>query len=200
MPDLGSISILIDELRQGDEDAIREIWTRYFEPLSLFAKSKIPARNRRIVDSEDIASSAIDAFQNAVRAGKYPSLKNREHIWKFLVTIAGRNSIDRVRRENAEKRGSGNCRGESVFNDLGDSRGLERFEQGRASVEALVDLVDQLDNLLSRLSDEDLKNVLLARLAGNSIEEIAEKVGKSVSSVERKLKIVRKIWLADNSN
>lgn len=200
MPELGSISILIDGLRKGDDDAVRKIWERFFEPLSLFAKSKLPLRNRRIIDGEDIASCAIHAFQKSVREGKYPSLVNREHIWKFLATIVSRNSIDEIRWQNADKRGGGDCRGESVFNDISDSRGLERLDNGEGSEEGLVDFIDQLDGLLSRLKDELLKQILVARLAGDSIEEIACQVGCSVSSVERKLRIVREFWLTEESN
>lgn len=201
MPDPGSISILIEDLKRGDDDAISKIWERFFEPLRLFARSKLPVQNRKVIDDEDIASCAINSFQDSLRKGKYPGIKNREDIWKFLITIVDRNSIDSIRRQKALKRGGGTLRGESVFHDLGDSsRGLERFSKvDEGSSEAVVDFVDQLDNLLCKLDDGELKTVLLSRLAGDSIDEIAVKIRKSVSSVERKLKIIRKIWMSNSA-
>lgn len=200
MHEPGSISILIEDLKLGDDDAIRTIWDRFFEPLRLFARTKLPIRNRRVVDDEDIASCAINSFQDSLRKGKYPGIKNRDDIWKFLVTVVDRNSIDCIRRQKAMKRGGGMLRGESVFHDLGESsRGLECFGKTEVSSEAVVDFIDKLDHLLTKLDEEELKTVLLARLVGDSIDEIAEKVGKSISSVERKLKIIRKIWMSNDA-
>ena len=59
MSDDASVSNWLDGLRAGDDADIQRLWERYFEKLVRLARTKLPARNRRDFDEEDVALSEI---------------------------------------------------------------------------------------------------------------------------------------------
>ena len=55
-------------------------------------------------------------------------------------------------------------------------------------------LASEFQRLLGQLDDERLCAVAMAKLEGYTNKEIAERLGKSLSFVERKLRVIRRIW------
>ena len=79
--------------------------------------------------------------------------------------------------------------------------------QGRARSEALTNsfmksrtpeflavMEEQQQAMFRALPDESQRNVARLRFEGYSNEEIAQQLGTSLRSVERKLKVIREIW------
>ena len=56
---------------------------------------------------------------------------------------------------------------------------------------------DQCRSLLGSLGDDSLKVVALMKLDGHSNEEIARTLDCALRTVERKLDVIRKRWLAE---
>jgi DNA-directed RNA polymerase specialized sigma24 family protein len=54
-------------------------------------------------------------------------------------------------------------------------------------------VAEECDRLLGLLND-DLRSVALAKMEDYTNQEIAEKLGCSLSTVERSLRLIRKIW------
>lgn len=193
----GSITVLLNKLRSDDESAVEQIFTRFFEQLKSVARRRLSVRDRKVVDDEDLALWAINTFQRCVRDGMYPKMRNRDDVWKFLVSILERKTVDHIRTQHAEKRGGGQIRGESFFEDQDHPRMMESLCSDRFDFEVMVDFLDVIESLIIRLKDPELGEILTARFAGHTIKEIADRMDRSVSSVDRKLRLVRKIIAED---
>ena len=198
MSSQGSISIVLDQLRSDDVTAVDKIFYRFFDRLKSVARKRISVRDRKVVDDEDLALWAIYTFQRCIRDGLYPQVRDRNDVWKFLVSILERKSVDHIRIQHAEKRGGGQIRAESFFErPEQQTRMLESVSADEVNFEVLVDFLDVIDAIVLRLDDPELGEILEARFAGHTIKEIAMRLGRSASSVDRKLRLVRKIILED---
>ncbi len=60
--DRGSITRLIDALKNGDDDATRQIWERYIDRLLRLARDRLRALPHAVADEEDVAQRAFDSF------------------------------------------------------------------------------------------------------------------------------------------
>ena len=61
-------------------------------------------------------------------------------------------------------------------------------------VHSEADMLAQVRDLLARLGDRDLESVALWRMEGYRNDEIADKLGCTPRTVERKLRIIRGLW------
>lgn len=55
-------------------------------------------------------------------------------------------------------------------------------------------MAENLQYLLDRLQDDSHRRVALGKLEGYTNKELAERLGISLRSVERKLQIIRQTW------
>ena len=183
---LGSISRLLGGLRDGDEDAVRRLWQRYFGPLVRLASSRLSARGCVPRDAEDVALSAFwELCQQAAGAdsGRLPQLHNRMHLWKLLACFTARRAFDLARKEGRRRR---------VVTDE-SALGEEGFEPF-AGREPPPEFAAAVADLLECLPTDELRRVALARLEGRGNEEIARLLGRGLSTVERKLQVIRALW------
>lgn len=88
-------------------------------------------------------------------------------------------------------------RGESVFfNSNATSPGSPDVMPGKQAEPDLAAIfTEECDRLFAALRDEELSQIALLRLEGYSNEEMAQQLGRSVRSIERKLNTIRAIWL-----
>jgi DNA-directed RNA polymerase specialized sigma24 family protein len=78
MPGSGSISALLELLMDGNEEAARQLWQRYYPRLVALARQKLQRSPRRVADEEDAALSAFDSFCRRAAQGQFPNLKDRD--------------------------------------------------------------------------------------------------------------------------
>lgn len=197
-----SVSDWLARLREGDQEAAREIWQRYFRRLVRLARSKLPRARRRAVDGEDLALSAIASFCHGVKEGRFRGLDDRDDLWPFLVTITARKALRHLDREFRQKRGGGRVLGESGFGPPrsgSGAGGLGEVPGQEPPPDVAAMAAEQCDWLLGKLDDEVLKSMAIAKLEGCSNLEVAERLGLSLRSVERKLRLIRRIWSEANS-
>jgi RNA polymerase sigma factor (sigma-70 family) len=76
----------------------------------------------------------------------------------------------------------------------GQLGGFDQLLDSEPTPEFLVIMDEQQRRLFDALPDPSQKEVARLRFEGFSNDEIAEQVGMSLRSVERKLKIIREIW------
>lgn len=193
----GSFAPWLDRLQQGDESAVRELWDSVFPQLSGLAHRVLQKHRIRGADEQDVALSALKSFCLRAKAGRFPLLRDREGLWKLLVTITTRKAIDLIRSENNQIRGGGKVRGESVFVHPGDASSARGFEQVpdnqlTPAISALA--AEQCERLLERLDDDSLRAVALYKLAGFTNEEIAEEMSCALRTVKRRLAYIRERW------
>jgi DNA-directed RNA polymerase specialized sigma24 family protein len=193
-----SDSTLLRLLKTANSPAVaQEIWARYFHRLASLARGKLRERTRRVVDEEDVALSAFNSFFRGVEQGRFPRLEDGDDLWQVLMLLTDRKAVDVLRRQSAAKRGGGEVRGDSVFVNADgspDPQGLEKFADSEPSPEMVALFAEQCETLMTRLDDVELKQVAHLKLEGFTNEEIAQKLGRVVRSVERKLQTIRKIW------
>ncbi len=189
----GSITRLLGPLKAGDEAAIQKVWETYFERLVRLARAKLGARPRRAADEEDAALSAFDGFCRAVSEGRFPQLFDRDDLWQVLLVLTTRKAANLIKREGALKRGLAR----TVPIDPAETDGGRAFVElvGREPEPAVAaEVADQCRELFERLTDADLRPVAVMKMEGYSNGEIAVRIGRSLGSVERKLRLIRTLW------
>jgi DNA-directed RNA polymerase specialized sigma24 family protein len=188
----------LERLAMGDLEAAQPLWDLYFERLVRLAVSRLPDHARRAYDEEDVALSAFRSFCHRARQGQLPDLSDADDLWRLLVVFTARKAISYMRRENRQKRGGGQVQGESVFWKLGAdadaSGGMAAVLTTGPTPELALVLVEEYENLLATLDDPQMRSIAVLKLEGYSADEIADRLGTSRRTVDRKLRIIRMTW------
>lgn len=199
MPGDDSISGWIRAIKDGDEDAAQRVWDHFFARLVVLARRKLPSALRRIVDEEDVVLSVFQTLFRRASEGRFPRLNDRHDLWQLLVTITERKASNKVRDERRIKRGGGRVVGESAVAvaALKHSRpGMEQLASREPTPAFVVAMSEAVENLLGCLDDEQ-RALALLKLEGYTNLEIATRIGRSVPTIERRLRLVRAKWQAE---
>lgn len=185
----GSVTLMIGDLRKGDEVAAQRIWDRYSPRLEALARLRLPSRFRSVLDGEDIASQALGCVVMGLNQGKFPELRDRDDLWALLACVTVRKARNDVKHATRQKRTPD---GERAPLD-------ENVVSPTPPPDLTVMAAEQLEALLERLSrsDESLRTIAYWRFEGYSRDEIAARMGCSRQKVIRKLELVRKILSAE---
>jgi DNA-directed RNA polymerase specialized sigma24 family protein len=193
MSSSGSVTAWIDRLRAGDRAAAQPLWEGYFQRLVRLARKKLRGAPRGMADEEDVALSAFDSFCRGAEQGRFPQLSDRDDLWLLLLVITERKAIDLVNHEKAQKRGEGLVRHEGSV--AGDSTAIfDKIAAPEPTPEHAAQVAEQCRRLLDALGDEMLRAVAMAKMEGYTNKEIAKRINRSVTAVERKLNRIRTIW------
>ena len=187
----------IEGLKAGDEAVVADLWNRYFDRLVHLARQKLGTAARRVADEEDVALSVFRCLCAGAQQGRLAEMADRGDLWRVLVTMTMRKTIDQQRRQVGKKRGSGKVRGESVFfRKSGEeaSPGLQQFGDGLPTPQMLASIEEEGERLLQSLEDKQLRKIAIWKLESYTNDEIAEKLQLTTRSVERKLHRIREIW------
>jgi RNA polymerase sigma factor (sigma-70 family) len=193
-----SVSLWIDQLRDGESAAAGQLWNRYYLRLIGLARKKLGSAPRRVADEEDVVAEAFASFCTAAENGRFPSLQDRHDFWHLIVRITERKAYDNLRAQMRQKRGGGKVFGESVLWNADNSHasgGLDDFADRGPSPDFAAFAAEAVQDLLGCLND-DLREIALLKLEGYINKEIAEKLDCSAPTIERRLNLIRKI-LAD---
>jgi DNA-directed RNA polymerase specialized sigma24 family protein len=196
----GSVTQLIGALLGDENDlAAEQLWHRYFDRLVRLASGRLRAAPRGAADEEDIALSAFDSFCRGAARGQFPRLGGRDDLWRLLVTITARKAVDHLKKERAQRRGGGRVISEAAVEatDPEAGRWLEQVVGREPTPAFAAQVVDECRRLLEALGDEDLRTLALLRMEGYGNDQIAERLGCGLRSVERKLARIRTRWLAE---
>ncbi len=186
-------------LRAGDSRAATRLWKTYFERMVIVARRKMAGARRQVRDEEDIALSAFKSFCLGFQGGRFTGEKNGPELWPLLVTLTINKTIDHLRRENRLKRG-------------GPARPTTKNQAGSAAEESLNQLLapdaspelkaiasesfERLFAALDASGDETLRTIALLRLEDEAPAVIAERLGCTLRTVQRKVKTIRALWQA----
>jgi RNA polymerase sigma factor (sigma-70 family) len=201
MASQGSVSHWIGKLKAGDRQAAQRLWERYFPRVVGMARTKLQGASRRAADEEDVALSAFYSFCRGAEQGRFPQLSDRDNLWQLLVKITFRKAIDLVRPESRRKR-RGAIGEECMLGGPEDSaaadNGLEQIVGREPTPEFAAQVAEQCQRLLGSLNDE-LRSIALKKMEGYTNAEIAAQLGCVTSTVERRLKLIRAVWLKDTA-
>jgi RNA polymerase sigma factor (sigma-70 family) len=195
-----SVTAWLNELKQGESDAAERLWKQYVEQLVRLADRKLGKLPKRVADAEDVVLSAFRHFLNGVEENRFAKLEDRHDLWSVLVMLTERRAIGLRRQEKAQKRGGGKVRGESIFERPGQSNqpGIDAVLEPRDATPGFaIEFADELRRRLDQLTDQLQRHIVLGKIEGKTNREIARDLEISVSSVERKLSLIRDSWRSE---
>lgn len=192
----GSVTRILGEFKEGDPMAIDALWQRYFARLVALARRRLQHQRRLVAaDEEDAALSAFKSFHRRARRGDYPRLDDRDDLWVHLVTLTRQKVVDLRRREGAAKRGGGRVVRESeIAAECNDPLGLAALVGREPDPEFAATMTEECRRLLDRLGDDTLRQIALLKMGLYSHQEIADRFGRSIAWVNRKLDLIRTLW------
>jgi RNA polymerase sigma factor (sigma-70 family) len=178
--------VLLERFRNGDERAAAAIFTRYFERLTLLARSRLSPRLARRTDPEDIVMSVYRSFFIGARSGRFALVRGGD-LWRLLASIT-RHKLSRQARHQMAA-----CRSVEIELPL-DSAELARCRalDDEPTPEDAVALADELEWAFSRMNALG-RRVLELRLQGAQLSEIARDTGRSERTVRRTLATIREL-------
>lgn len=202
MTDEQNVTQWLDLLKAGEKNATTQLWNEFFGRLLSLARKKLMRAPRRVADEEDVALSAFHSFCRGAAEGRFQKLDDRDDLWQVLAIITTRKAGRQIQKNFAKKRGDGQVRGESVFGQDGDNRfgGIQEAATGGPSPEFQVIANEEFEALLDRLPDDSIREIAFAKLEGYTNQEIADRLGRHVRSIERKLQLIRKYWESDDDD
>jgi DNA-directed RNA polymerase specialized sigma24 family protein len=183
----------IDGLRAGDSVAAHKLWQGYFHRLVELARRKLRALPRRAADEEDVALSAFDSFCRGAEQGRFPRLDDRHDLWQVLFVLTQRKAADLIQHEAREKRDW--RKSEPMDADFA-GRDLTAREPDPAFA---AQVAEECRRLLDALGDDGLRALAVRKMEGYTSEEIAALLGCSLATVERRLRLIRNVWEAEDA-
>lgn len=186
MSDTNNVSHWIDLVKYGDSAAANRIWQHYFDRLVRSVRRRLNGQNRAVSDEEDIVLSVFDSFYAAAEKGRFPDLSDRDDLWRLLLRMSARKVIDKRRHDLRQRRGGGveihsqNQRGgdEIVIEAIGDEPSPEMVQES-------------VEQFFSHLGVGHLRDLAGAKLEGFSKAELAQRLGCSERTIERRLHLIR---------
>ncbi len=185
----------MERLETGDDVAAEKLWNAYFERLVHLAHGRLQAKFAKMNDAEDIALSAFHSFCRGVENKKFPGLSDRDGLWRLLVSITIHKLLHVVRDQKRLKRGG-------QFHEL---NGLDASSDSIAAVnqivsrepspEFAVEVAEQYQEVMLSLDDDELFQLATWKMEGYSNDKITKKLNRATRTVERKLQLIRKIWI-----
>jgi RNA polymerase sigma factor (sigma-70 family) len=182
MPSDDTVSEWILDLKAGDSLAVQKLWERYYKRLVGLARRILRNTPCRAADESDVALSAFNSFWHRAAEGKFPRLEDRDDLWKLLMTITVRKALQLSRKEQRRQ----------ATNELDFLKDQIANQEPSPAMVAMIN--DEFERLFGLLDDERLRRIALLKLEGYRNKEIADRLGRSVSLVERKLQLIRRLW------
>jgi len=190
-----SVTRWLERLETGDDVAAAKLWNAYFDRLVHLAHGRLQAKFAKVNDAEDIALSAFHSFCRGVENKKFPALSDRDGLWRLLVSITIHKLLHVVRDQKRIKRGG-------QFQEL---HGLDSSSDSIAAVNQIVsrepspdfalEVAEQYQEMMHSLEDKELIQLATWKMEGYTNDEIAKKLNRATRTVERKLQLIRKIWI-----
>jgi DNA-directed RNA polymerase specialized sigma24 family protein len=198
MATANSVTRWIDQLKQGDREAVSQLWERYFTRLVRLARRWSPCPpTTGAASAEDVALEAFASFCRRAEGDGFARLFDRDDLWQLLVVLAFRKRCNQIQHERRQRRrpAGGRVYVTSALEQDGGEQALLMNMLGREPDPALVaQAAEESQRLLAELGDEELRRVALWKMEGFANEEIAAKLGRAVPTVERKLARIRRLW------
>ncbi len=201
-----SVTYWIDQLKGGDREAAQRLFERYYARLVGEARRWLRRAPAGLAaDEEDVALGAFASFCRRAAEDRFPRLYDRNNLWQLLLVIAFHKTCNQIKHEGRRQPPGGRVIHASALaaGTDGDEGALfaDMLAKGPSPAVA-AQTAEELRRLLKELgSDEvgdELRQVALWKLEGYTNEQIAPMMnggeGRSVATVERKLKEIRLRW------
>jgi DNA-directed RNA polymerase specialized sigma24 family protein len=199
MANTHSVTLWLQQLKQGDREAVQPLWERYFTRLVHLARTWFPRTpTTGAASAEDVALDAFATFCRRAEEDGFSRLFDRDDLWQILVALAFRKRCNQIQYEKRKRRRPAGGRvyvASALERDEGEAGALLSNMLGREPEPSLaVQAAEECRRLLAQLEDEQLRQIAQWKVEGFTNEEIAAKLGRAVPTVERKLARIRRLW------
>ena len=199
----GSVSHWVRSLKEGDSDAVQQLWNRYFEKLITHAATRIRGHNcpEGTVIPEDIAASVFESIWKGANAGRFQNVADRDELWWLLQAMTKRKVIDHIRHATAMRR----FPGKPPVSLSGGEASLVYAElvSEEPTAEYALHMEEQYSFLLGLLRDQNLRRIAVLKIEGYTSDEIQMELKIASATLTRKLRLIRETWqqaLADKGS
>lgn len=186
---------LLRRIRAGSQDAATQLYVRYADRLRALTRSQCSPDLARRVDVDDIVQSVFGSFFRRATHGLY-DVPDGEELWKLFLVIA----LNKIRAQGSFHR--------AAKRDVRMTAGIEAFDESALTDPATGDtayayLQMVINDVLEKLPAQQ-KQMVVLRIEGHEVTEIAAKTGRSKRTTERVLQEFRKkladLLDGDNAN
>jgi len=174
------VTQLLGRWRSGDREALDALVPLVYDELKRIAQRYL--RNERHGHTLQSTALVHEAYVRLTNQ-QLPQWQNRAHFFAVAAQLMRQILVDHARAHRADKRGGGACK-----------LTMEEAEQSPLKVDVDVIALDDALKTLSELDVQQGKVVELKFFGGLSIEETAEVLGVSPSTVKRDW-ITARAWL-----
>lgn len=180
MTDRSNVTILLDEARKGDENALNDLLPLVYDELRRVASNQL--RNERSDHTLQPTALVHEAYMRLLEQ-RNVDWQNRVHFFSIAAEMMRRILVNYAIQRNAKKRGDGAAK-------------VALDEAISFSKEKELDLVilDETLNELAKFDPDQARIVELRFFAGLTIEETAQALGISDSTVKREWRSA-KAWI-----
>jgi DNA-directed RNA polymerase specialized sigma24 family protein len=194
-----SVTIWIQQLKDGERDAVEKLWKGYFPRLVRKARRWLRRTSVKADEAEDIALSAFKSFCLRAEQGRFPKLFDRGDLWQLLVVIAFRKACNQIKQESRRRPRNGQViHASALVTEDGDDAGsaFTRLIGREPDPELATQIAEEYRRLLAKLDDALLRQIAELKMAGYTNAEIGQQITppRSVVTIERKLARIRRIW------
>ncbi|MEP3479961.1 MAG: ECF-type sigma factor [Fuerstiella sp.] len=183
----------IGQLANQESHATEQLWEHFSERMHRLAHRELDSRTRRSYDEHDAANSAFHSLCRGINEGRF-EVSDRDSLWALLAVITSRKVAVQRRFERRQKRGGGQVRGDSVFLDA-DSLGFDDFQSDEPTPEFTAMVAEACQKMLESLEDPTLRRIAILKFEGCNNGEVAHRLERSRRTIERKLEVIRRIWV-----
>lgn len=183
----------IGQLANQESHATERLWEHFSERMHRLAHKELDSRTRRSYDEHDAANSAFHSLCRGISDGRF-EVSDRDSLWALLAVITSRKVAVQRRFERRQKRGGGRVRGDSVFLDA-DSLGFDDIQSDEPTPEFTAMVAEACQKMLDSLEDPVLRRIAILKFEGCNNGEVANKLDRSRRTIERKLEVIRRIWV-----
>jgi RNA polymerase sigma factor (sigma-70 family) len=182
-------------VKDGEDEAAQRLYDRYSQQVAQLALANLGRTARRVAGEEDVVQEVFFCLLRGAAQGQFPQLHDRGDLWRLLLVLTERRAVDQRRHEHALKRGGGQVRDEQSLCNEAEACGndlAELVSRDPTPADAAI-IADSIRERFGRL-DGELRRVALLKLEQFTHPEIAERLGLSLPTVERKVRRIRSIW------
>jgi RNA polymerase sigma-70 factor (ECF subfamily) len=176
-------------LQAGDEAAAREVFERYSKRLIHLARSRMGGRLQSKIDPEDVVQSAFRSFFQRQRDGQF-SLPTWDSMWGLLIRITLRKCGRNLEHFTAAKR---DVRQDAAAPGDADASWSSWAAIDRApTADEAAQLRETIGLLMAGMDDPGERTTFAMRLEGCKVQEIADRLGCTERTVQRKLDRIKR--------
>lgn len=185
-PNDGSdLPAFLARIQSGDQDAARELLSRYESEVRLVVRRQLPRLLRSRFDSLDFLQSVWGSFFRRVRSGP-TEFEDSRHLVAFLARAAKNKVIDEYRRAASQKQDV--HREEPLWGDGARPKDVAADVDSPSEVAQAREVFGHLQSLMP----EDRRTILDLKAEGLSSRDIGDRLGISERTVQRVLEDLRR--------